>query len=285
MYEISNGIINVGVNTFGAELEYVKINNINILWKKNNLWNAQSPVLFPVIGALKDGYYSYEGKRYEMQPHGFVKDMYFEVAHLDKNKIILLKKFNDETLKLYPYQFELLITYLIEDNSLKMIFEVKNLGDNELPFAIGVHPGFSYDGLNALFEDEYKLRFTPDKVDEVLFSPSFVVGEIISEINYKTFNEMSLDLSTKRTICLKDIDTLEIQSENKKLIFKNEMSYMAFWQKNPEYKPEFMCIEAWEGIPDEDIKNSRELCDKLGNIVLEKNKTFKKTFEIIYEED
>lgn len=285
MHEISNGLIKVGVNTFGAELEYIKVNNINILWKRNDLWGAQSPVLFPIIGALKDGYYFYEGKRYEIQPHGFVKGMFFEVAHLDKNKIILSQKYNEETLKCYPYKFELLITYLIIENSLKIIFEIKNLDIKDLPFSIGIHPGFSYNGLENLLGKDYQLKFYPNKVDEVVFSPTFVLGKTKSEINYKTFNDMSIDLSTKRTICLEGVNTLEIQSKKNKLIFKNEMSYMAFWQKNPEYVPEFMCIEAWEGIPDEEVKNCRNLCDKLGNIILKKNESFKKEFEIKYEEE
>ena len=236
MYEISNGNIRVGVNSFGAELEYIKINDIDILWAKSDLWNAQSPVLFPIIGALKDGYYSYEGKRYEMTPHGFVKGVLFEVAHLDKNKIVLSKTYDEETLKCFPYKFELLVTYLITENSLKMIFQINNLDINDLPFSIGVHPGFSYKGLNELLGNDYELSFSPNNVGEVLFSPSFVLGKTQSNINFKTFEEMSKDLSIKRTICLKGLNTLEIQSKKNKLIFNNEMSYMAFWQKNPEYK-------------------------------------------------
>ena len=282
MYEISSGLMRVGINPIGAELEYLKINNINILWEKGELWNSQSPILFPIIGALKNGFYSYQDQRYEIKVHGFVKDMSFEVAHLDNDKIILSKKFDENTLLQYPFKFEFLITYHVDNNSLNVIFEIVNLDNKDMSFSIGIHPGFSYKGLNKLFNDSIKFRMNPDNLNEVVFSPSFVKGIEESKINYNTFEELSNDLSIKRTICLEGLKKFEIYSKEHKLIINNNMSYMAFWQKNPETNPEFICIEGWEGLPDEDVKPDFNILNKLGNKIVKQNEKFVTNFEIIY---
>ena len=283
MYEISNNTFKVGINPLGAELEYVKINNINILWERSELWNAQSPVLFPVIGCLKDGFYSYQGQRYELPVHGFVKNMNFEVADLDKNKITLFKTFDENTLKVYPFKFKLLVTYELINNSLDMKFEVKNLDNKDITFSVGVHPGFTHDGLAKILEGDYKFNYLANDLKEVFFTPTFVkeIGE--STINYNTFEEMSDDLEIKRTICLKGINEFNIYSNKHKLKFINEMPFMAFWHKKQNSNPIFICVEAWDGIPDEDLKEDYDLFKKLGNVILKEKQSYTKSFKIIYE--
>ena len=279
MYVISNNIIEVGVNTLGAELEYIKINGIDILWKKTDLWNQQSPVLFPIVGGLKDGFYFYEGKKYELKPHGFISSKKFEVAYLDKNKIILSSKYDQDTLLCYPFKYELRLTYHIEDYSLKVSLEVKNLNDKQISFSIGIHPGFSYAGLYALLGSNFKMKFTSDKPKEILFNPSYVIGKTSVNIPYLCLDDISRDLEIKRTICYKGVNSLELSSKKCCLRFTNEMSYMAFWQKNPNNNPEFICIEGWDGIPDYENTN-HNFNDKEGNIILSANDKYIRNFEI-----
>lgn len=282
MYEITGGIFKVGINPIGAELEYIKINNIDILWQRNDVWNAQSPVLFPNIGCFKDGSYSYQGKKYELEPHGFVKNTLFEVAYLDNNKITLSKTYDKFSLSKYPFKFELLISYMINNNSLNIEFEIINLDDKDITFSIGIHPGFTFEGLNSILGEDYKFKFNED-VKEVFFSPTFVTGIGENTVNYNTFKGMSDDLITKRTICLKGIKEFEIYNTYHKLIFINNMSYMAFWHKKEKLDSKFICIEAWEGLPDMDVKESDDILCKEGNIIIKKMETFKTSFKIIYK--
>ncbi len=283
MYEISNDIFKVGINTLGAELEYIKINNIDILWHGKELWNAKSPVLFPVIGCLKDGFYSYQGQRYELPVHGFVKDMEFEVADLDKNKITLSINYDENTLKAYPFKFKFLVTYELNNNSLNIKFDVINLDNKDITFSVGVHPGFIHEGLAKILDGNYKFNYQANNLKEVFFTPTFVKNIGDNTVNYNTFEEMSDDLEIKRTICLKGIKEFDIYSDKHKLRFINDMSFMAFWHKKFNLDPKFICVEAWEGIPDEDIKSDCDIFKKLGNVILEENKSYTTNFEIIYE--
>lgn len=52
---IDNGIIKVGVKSFGATLTSIvsKKSGYEFLWQGNpTVWNGQSPILFPTIGKL-----------------------------------------------------------------------------------------------------------------------------------------------------------------------------------------------------------------------------------------
>ncbi len=283
MYIISSDTIEVKINPLGAEIEYLKINGINILWKRSNLWDAQSPILFPIIGGLKDGFYFYEGKRYELGPHGFAKSKKFEVAYLDKSKITLINKYDEDTLLSYPFKYELRVTYLIVNNQLEVSFEVVNLNDSQISFSIGIHPGFSYSGLNQLLGN-FELKFNGDNPKDILFSPSYVTKMVPVQYFHKNLESMTRDLEIRRTICYEGINSLELYSNNKTLKFVNELSYIAFWQKNPNNNPEFICIEGWEGIPDF-IDTDHNIMNKIGNIVIKDSESFIRKFKIEYEEN
>ena len=87
----------------GAELVSVKVDNIEKMHDGESFWNRHSPVLFPIVGKLKDGKTIIEGKEYQMGQHGFARDMEFE--EIGENSYVL--KANEETKIKFPYDFEL----------------------------------------------------------------------------------------------------------------------------------------------------------------------------------
>lgn len=263
MIKIQNNHFCLGISPIGAELDFLYVNDVNILWQKNALWGRQSPVLFPIIGSLKDGYYLYENQRYEMPVHGFVKDKSFVVEQSTSNVLRLVTKHTEETLQMYPFKFELSITYALIHKTLKVILEVKNIDDKPIYFSIGMHPGFSYYGLRDFFEEKFGLLFHPTSVPFVNFSPTFVSGLEEHQIKEQSFEELSKVLMEKRTLCYEGLNAIEIKSKNKSILIENDMSHLAFWQKNPE-NPEFICIEPWHGLPDfedtdHDIEHKKNL--------------------------
>ena len=62
----------------GAELVSVKANGIEKMHDGESFWNRHSPVLFPIVGKLKNNRTIIEGSEYEMGQHGFARDMEFE---------------------------------------------------------------------------------------------------------------------------------------------------------------------------------------------------------------
>ena len=66
-------------------------------------------------------------KKYQMSQHGFARDMVFDIVNISEREHTYVLKYNEDTLKMYPYKFELYISYIIEDNKLTIIYKVKNL--------------------------------------------------------------------------------------------------------------------------------------------------------------
>lgn len=278
MIKIQNNHFKLEISTLGAEMKALYINDINILWKANELWNSQSPVLFPIIGSLKDGYYIYNEKKYEMPVHGFAKSEDFKIEYFSDSSVKLVSTYSDNTLKMYPFKYELGISYTLLENVISVKFEVKNIDDKAMYFAIGLHPGFSYNGLMEYFNEKYSLEFIGNDISSINFSPTFVTGCKNCRIKEKELSELSNELVNKRTLCFSGVKTLKLKTKNKEIRFENSMSHLAFWQKNPE-NPEFICIEPWNGLPDYDDTNHK-IEDKRNIIKLEPNQEFSTEFQI-----
>ena len=139
----SNGY-EVAVNTMGAELKSFKDpSGKEYVWNSDPaFWMRSSPLLFPTIGNLRNGETTMKGQVYPLVKHGFCKDTEFEVKDLSDDTVTFLLHANEETLKSYPYQFELSLTYHLSDNELSMEYRVVNHDTEEMFYHIGAHPGF-----------------------------------------------------------------------------------------------------------------------------------------------
>ena len=103
--------VEIEVLNDGAELVSLKVNGKEQMWDRNpEYWAKTSPVLFPFIGTIKDGYYSYNGKEYAMDTrHGFARDMQFNLSNKGEDFLEFLLSSSTETLKKYPFEFEFYI--------------------------------------------------------------------------------------------------------------------------------------------------------------------------------
>lgn len=278
MIKIQNEHFCLGISPIGAELDYLHVHDVNILWQKSALWFCQSPILFPIIGSLKDGYYLYQGEKYQLPVHGFVKDKPFRVEQSSLNEIKLVTTYNEETLKMYPFKYELSITYTLVASTIKVLLEVQNLDDKPMYFSIGLHPGFSYRGLKEALGGKNELHFYPEILQAVDFNPTFVQGQHQERISFENLTQMSRKLAETRTLCYQGLKKIELKCDRKTLLIQNEMSHMAFWQKNPE-NPDFICMEPWHGLPDQE-DTDHDLEHKAHLTKLDAKHSFQTGFEI-----
>lgn len=156
----------------GAELTSIKYNGKEMLFQGaqvldnngNIYWKRQAPILFPIVGQLKNSQIQIEDKTYEMSQHGFARDMDFEEISKTETKHHYMLKYNEETLKKYPYKFELHVIYEIIEDTLTVTYKVKNIDDKTIYFGLGGHPAFNCDYSNG----EYEIVF-PEQEDEIEF--------------------------------------------------------------------------------------------------------------------
>ena len=143
---LKNDKYQVEFSLIGAEIISFKDKDLNIeyIWSGDETyWAGRNPILFPVIGSSFNRKYYFDNAEYEMGNHGFLRRAEFQFVSQRDNTLTLKYLSNSETLKQYPYQFEVYVTYELLNSTLKISYQVKNTDYKPLPFNFGLHPAFN----------------------------------------------------------------------------------------------------------------------------------------------
>lgn len=161
IYEISNKSFTAKIDSLGAQLVSLKgRDGFEFLWTGDpEYWKEHAPVLFPIVGALRDNRTRIDGQWFEMTRHGFAKRMEFSVRERGEDYLALCLESNGETRSMYPFDFTFTVTYTLTGEGITTCFTVKNIGSRPLAYSVGGHPGFNLPvDEEAAFED-YTIQF------------------------------------------------------------------------------------------------------------------------------
>ena len=285
-YEIKNEHIKAKIKSFGAELNSLqKIDeDLEYMWQGDSkYWNRHSPILFPIVGRLKNDSYTYQNQKYNMTQHGFARDKEFEVIKNEVDFIEFRLKSDEKTLEIYPFSFELYLSYKLEKNSLIVSYKVINKSDDKMLFSIGAHPAFNWTLKEDEKKENYFLEFENIKETKRYFLND--KGLVYDSVDLKIIdNKIALneELFKNDALVFNDLNikTLTLKNSNNenfvKLNFEN-FPYLGIWSK-PSGAP-FLCIEPWYGVADS-FDSSKNLEDKKGIITLLKDEIFSSFYSI-----
>lgn len=216
-----------------------------LMWQANlAYWSKTSPVLFPIIGVLKDNKYIFENRQYKLTKHGFTRDLIFEIVAQNQNQIIFKLTDSEKTRVYYPFSFELNIKYSFEECSLKA---------EDLWFSLGVHPAFVIEtNIPSNYQDYY---LTFDKDEELSLNP--LVNNLLGPTTYiQKSNQSKLNLSYELfrndALIISSLKSREVVLKNTKdeiglkFSFSN-FNYISIWVVPGA---DFVCLEPWSGFPD-----------------------------------
>lgn len=273
------GNVEISVADRGAELRSYKVNGEEFMWgRKPEFWAASSPVLFPFVGSIKNGAYSYNGKEYKISTrHGFARTEDFELVEKTENSLKFRFSSNRETLEKYPFEFELFITYTIAGNTLEIGYNVVNKNDSDMYFSLGTHPAFALDVNDDIKLSDYYLEFEKNETSQKykLSDNGLVFDEKADCLNNESKLQITETVFDNDAIVFDDLKSEKVTIKNSKN--SKELSveykgfpYIAFWSKP---KAPYVCIEPWYGISD--FENaSGKLEEKKGILKLEKDSEF-----------
>jgi len=274
-------MLNIEIKNEGAELTSIKFNNKEMLHNGEKFWDRQSPILFPTVGRLRDNQTIINDKKYEIPQHGFAKDMEFELIQETENSKTYLAKSNEETLKMYPFKFELYTKYIVNENNLTVEYKVINKDNKEMLFGIGGHPGFKLD----MPQEEYyfELGLEEDEVEFMEVEGNYISNKPAKNIlkNNKII-EITKDTFINDAIMMKklksNIIALKQKKDNKKILefTFEEFPILAIWSM-PEAP--FICLEPWFNYADR-VKETGYFKDKEGVITLNPEKEFNCKFSV-----
>lgn len=276
---ISNLELTAQIKHLGAELFSLKSNkNIEYIWEGNpEHWGKHSPILFPIVGTLKNNIFSYNDKNYELSRHGFARDMEFQLIDKKENSVTFSLKSSVATSKVYPFEFELLISYSLENKSLKVHYEVLNLNKTQMPFSIGAHPAFA---LSDIFEN-YSIEFEKEEILEYYLLENDLISnntkklEVINKKKFLNYDLFLNDALVFKSINSKSIVILNNSKPELKVNFEG-FPNLGIWTKN---NAPFICIEPWYGFSDTNAI-SGNLFKKEGIQILNPNEKFSSTYSI-----
>lgn len=260
----------------GAELISAKFEGVEKIHDGVNFWNRHSPVLFPIVGKLKDGKTQIDGKTYEMGQHGFARDMEFE--EIGENSYVL--KSNEETLKKFPFKFELYISYETTKNKITTKYKVINKDEKNMIFGLGGHPAFICDYSSG----KYRIEFENEEENIEFYQLENGLLKTKPENKRKFLRENRIFLD-KRTfendaIIMKNFssDDVYLKTETKTILdfhFKN-FQYLAIWSKPGA---SFVCIEPWFNTADK--ANSNGIFEEKEDLIeLKPNQKFEASWSV-----
>jgi galactose mutarotase-like enzyme len=283
-YRLSNSYLSVEISDFGAEVKSVKdANGFEFMWQADpSIWGRTSPVLFPIVGKLKNDLLVIEGNQFSIKQHGFARDSFFEMKLQSEDSISFELHSNDQLKSNFPFDFKLVISYMLEYQKLTCNWKVYNTGNETMYFSIGAHPGFnlieSLDHYRIIFYDDNELNQI-GLVDGLL--------DMDNIVHYK-LEKGSLDLH--KTIFNQDALVFEgLSSKEVRLQHKNSKHEIIMqWPNAPflgiwaaKKSDSFVCIEPWYGIADT-VKGHTDISQKKGINLLNPNEVFDKTISTTF---
>ena len=275
---ISNSILKASIKNAGAELFSLKSQDKEFIWEGNPaFWGKHSPVLFPIVGTLKNNTYTVFGQEYQLPRHGFARDMEFLLINKTENSATFSLSSNPETLKKYPFEFELQLIYTLQVRTLDIEYKVINKNGTKMPFSIGAHPAIAlpqnFENYSLKFEKEEVLQFSLLENDLVSNKTQILEtkGNSVA-LNYKLFENDALVFKTLES---NSLTILENSKPYLKVDFEDFPS-LGIWTK--EQAP-FICIEPWFGYSDTP-GNAGDLFEKEGILILDANQTFTSKFSL-----
>lgn len=251
-YTIKNNTISVEVDSYGAEVKSVIKNGVEYMWNGDPAyWGRTSPVLFPFVGSVRDNKYKIGNDEYSMSQHGFARDMEFELIEQKDTRLTFSLSSNEDTLKSYPFEFVLKITYTITENILTVGWKVENPNGTTMYFSIGAHPAFACP-LNNESQCDCKFKFNTSKDMEYLLPKD---GLADKSKKYKLnicdgYAEIKQGMFDNDAFIIEGRQASEISlchSDGKEYVtVKTDAPLFGLWSPAGKNAP-FICIEPWYG--------------------------------------
>jgi galactose mutarotase-like enzyme len=286
MFTLENELLRVTVSTKGAELQSItgKAFGIEYLWNGNPaFWAKKSPVLFPIVGSLKNNSYSYQGKSYTLPRHGFARDMNFQVEKQSLKEITLLLKSNAETKTNYPFDFEFRIKYQLQADELSTEYQISNTGNGVLLFSVGGHPAFNLPLTAGTEFSDYYLKFDetenlprwPISKDGLIIQEPVPVLEDTNRLNLKK-SLFYQDALVFKYPASSEVSLLSSKTSHGIQFLMGEFPFLGVWSFKDA---NFICIEPWCGIADS-VYSNQQLDQKEGIEKLVPGKIFNRQWRV-----
>ena len=291
MLSIQNATFKISVTKIGAELcsLFSKTTNKEFMWQANPaIWGSHAPVLFPIIGCLKDGKFLFEGVAYSVPKHGFIRNnATLESKIVGENCIEFRSIYKDESLKNYPFKYEFIVRYILLEDGVKVEHTIINHDTkNPMYFSLGGHPGFNCPFFENEKYEDYYIEFEVPETDYtwLVSKDGLIENKSISYLKDAKTLPLHSDIFVKDALIFKNLKSKKVTLKSKNhsvalTVDISEFDYLGLWAKP---NAPFVCIEPWLGISDT-VTTNQNFIQKEGIQRLEAGETKVISYEIKIE--
>lgn len=290
-YSLHSNSLSIQITKTGIELSSIKskIAGKEYMWQADpTIWGSHAPVLFPIIGLLKDDYTLIDGKKYSIPKHGLVRNS-DKVHLLSSTDSTLHFRFtwDNETLEKYPYQFQFDVIFSLNENTINVEHIIENLGEEPMYYSLGGHPAFNCPlNPNENYEDYY-LSFPEEETDGtwLLDEKGLVSDQQKSILENSKILPLDTHMFDNDALIFKHLKSREVTLNHQErgailsLEFE-DFDYLGIWAKPGA---SFICLEPWLGIADSSHSN-HQFESKEGILRLEPKQSEKKSFSITIQD-
>ena len=252
---LDSGVLSARIDPSGAQLSLLQDSDKHdLLWNGDpSIWSGRAPLLFPIVGSLANGVYHLGTTAYALSRHGFARSRRFEVLEASARHAALRLRADSETLRLYPFQFELEVHFEIKDATLSVTSTVRNVGSVPMPASFGFHPAFRWPLPNGRPRASHCIEFERDESSPVRRLDS--AGLLTSTLHPTPINgrRLMLDdgLFREDVIIFDDFKSRHVtygaQDGCRIEVGFPDAGYLGIWTKPGA---PFICIEPWRGVAD-----------------------------------
>lgn len=245
----------VEIDPQGAQLSVLRdAAGRDLLWNGDPaVWKGRAPILFPIVGALNGGHFSWRRDRFALPRHGFARDRRFEVIRHDDREALFRQTNDSETLKVYPFRFELDVAFRLDATALVIEATVRNSGTETMPASLGFHPAFRWPLQAGQARNDHFIEFEFDEDARVRRLDS--AGLLTDERHPSPVQDRRLALNDA---LFKDDVLIFDQLRSRRLTYGTatgqrlqitypNATHLGLWSKPGAG---FVCIEPWRGVAD-----------------------------------
>jgi galactose mutarotase-like enzyme len=270
MFTIEDQQLRISIHPKGAELQSIfhKGHNTEYMWNGDPaFWAKHSPLLFPIVGTLKENTYYYNGKPYRLFRHGFARDREFAVETQYADAITFVLRSDEASLKVFPFAFELGVSYRIQAGKLTTTYAVTNPDKTPLYFSVGGHPAFKAPLALGTAYTDYYLEF--EQTEQAPRWPISKDGLIESEplplLNGARKLPLTRELFARDALVFKGLRStgVTLRSDKTQRGLKmqfHDFPFLGIWAAPGA---DFVCIEPWCGIADS-VDSNQQWTEKEG---------------------
>ncbi|WP_232050822.1 aldose 1-epimerase family protein [Arabiibacter massiliensis] len=275
MVSLANEALSVRIAHKGAELQSVVCDGLERMWCGDPaVWGRRAPLLFPLIGRLRDGWYANGGERVDVPMHGFCRDRVFAAEQVSAMHARFETVSDDGTRAVYPFDFRLLVDFSLEGNAIVKSHTVENMGDAPMPFELGGHEAYATRLLPGEHMADYFVRFEDlDAIEMFDMDASGILTFPKIEVPLedgrltKTPEQLGIDTIVLENVLGSRVALASVENDREVTVEFPDFPYLGIWTKDGQDDARYLCLEPWSALPDAHF-SSRELAEKPGVRVL-----------------